>query len=295
MRSASLYGAFEAMCEDFHYDEVCGMLGPKKAIGTTDVLAMLAPVKARKAVVLSSAYFFGSPYVSSMHYDVSKMTRLENEYVANQVAEAPQRLVGFFSVDPLQPSAVDEVNFWIHDGRLKGLKLHLANSRVRLTNPQHVQQLVKVIHAAASAHLPIVIHLRASDIFGAREAGIFIRDVLPSAGDSVVQIAHCGGWGGTDQAQAVVLQVFADHIKADDPSTRHVLFDLSAVVTPETTPEQAARLVAQMRQIGLHRFLLGSDFNASTPAYTDSITRAKLPLTNAEWRLIAGNIEPWVR
>jgi predicted TIM-barrel fold metal-dependent hydrolase len=58
-----------------------------------------------KGVVLSMAYLFGSPYLSNQHYDVARMTRAENEYVADQVEHAHGRLIGFFSVDPLSPSA----------------------------------------------------------------------------------------------------------------------------------------------------------------------------------------------
>jgi hypothetical protein len=62
--------------------------------------------------------------------------------------------------------------------------------------------------------------------------------------------------------------------------TRHTLFDLTAVVTTATTPDEAAALAKLMRQIGLKRFVMGSDYDSFTPKSTDDLTRAKLHLSN---------------
>ena len=50
--------------------------------------------------------------------------RVTNEYIAERVAEAPERLLGFACVSPNTHDAVRELRFAIENLRLKGLKLH---------------------------------------------------------------------------------------------------------------------------------------------------------------------------
>jgi predicted TIM-barrel fold metal-dependent hydrolase len=293
IRSKAIYDTYVVLCASFDKKD-CPMPDPKHPVqGAGDVIAALDEVGSAKGVVLSMAYFFGSPYVASQHYDVARMTRAENEYVAGQVSRYPDRLIGFFSVDPVVPSAAAEVQHWLHDPRLKGLKLHFANSGVHLRDPAQVRQIAGVVGTVGAAGLPMVIHLRTANAFSAEETEIFIRDILPRAGSARVQIAHAVAWYGIDKTMLDALETFATHIARDDPATRHVLFDLAAVVTPETTPREAAALVTLMRKIGLSRFVLGSDFDAFTPRQTDDLLRQKLPLTNEEWRTVVLNCAPW--
>jgi predicted TIM-barrel fold metal-dependent hydrolase len=295
MRSQAIYDAFGTLCAQFDKRdcEVPDAAHPVR--GAADVIAALDEAHVEKGVVLSMGYFFGSPYLAARHYDVARMTRAENEYVAEQVARNPKRLIGFFSVDPLSDSALEEVRFWADNRRLTGLKLHFANSGVHLKDPEQVRKIAAVVGLAGDRKLPMVIHLRAAHEFTAEEVEIFIRDILPRAGDSWVQIAHAAGWYGTDQVMFDDLAAFAAHIRRNDPVTRHTLFDLAEVVTTETTSDEAAALAKLMRQIGPKRFVMGSDydFNSSTPKSTDDLTRAKLPLSNREWRVVARNCAPW--
>jgi hypothetical protein len=79
-------------------------------------------------------------------------------------------------------------------------------------------------------------------------------------------------------------------VKFPEPPLFH---NLTAVVTTATTPDEAAALAKLMRQIGLKRFVMGSDYDSLTPKSTDDLTRAKLPLSNREWRVVARNCAPW--
>ena len=191
--------------------------------------------------------------------------RRENEFTAAQIAQYPTRLVGFLSVNPLQDSAIDESRYWQGSRRLIGLKLHFTASAVHLSNATERRQLIKVMAKSAAEQLSIVIHLGGGE-FNAADAELFIRDVLPSAGESWVQIAHAGGGlPRQDGNNLSVLRTFADHIGRDDPATRRVLFDVSYVPAPDETPQAAAALAGQMRRIGMKRFVFASDFNILTP------------------------------
>jgi hypothetical protein len=90
-----------------------------------------------------------------------------------------------------------------------------------------------------------------------------------------------------------VLEVFAEHVIADDPGTRRVLFDLSYVPAPEESEETIADLLRVMRSIGLERFLFGSDFNVLTPAEQTGFLE-RMDLAPDEQAVLRGNCAPWV-
>lgn len=293
LRSQTAFNTEATMCASFG-EGACHLDAEHQVRGGDDAIAALDEVGARQGVILSMAYMFGSSYVADQHYDVAGMTRAENEYVAQQVEAHPDRLVGFFGVDPLSSNALDEVRFWAQDGRLIGLKMHFANSVINMDDPEQVRHIAAVVGAAGEKGLPINIHLSTGKGFGAAQTEIFIRDVLPRAGKSWVQLCHASGFGNADELMFSNLQVFSDHIANHDPLTRHVIFDLASVITPTTTVQDTMHMVALMRKIGLWRFVVGSDYDGTTPKRTDELERQKLPLTAAEWRAVVRNCVPWV-
>jgi predicted TIM-barrel fold metal-dependent hydrolase len=205
------------------------------------------------------------------------------------VAKYSARLVGFLSVDPLQASAIDEIQHWQGSRELIGLKLHFTASAVHMSDAAERRKVAAVLAEAAAEHLPIVIHI-GGGAFNASDAELFIREVLPSAGDSRVQIAHAGGGLPLhDGNHVAVLRTFADHIVQDDPRTSHVLFDLSYVPAPH---ESGTALTEQIRRIGIKRFLFGSDYNVLTPK-EEINNLGKLGLTKEEWETLRANCAPW--
>jgi predicted TIM-barrel fold metal-dependent hydrolase len=245
-----------------------------------------------KGVVLSCAYLYGLPSLHLSPGEIAKRTRLENEFTAAEIAKYRKRLVGFLSLDPLQDGAIDELRYWKGKGKFVGLKLHFTASAVHIRNAADRQKVARVLGEAAQEGLPLVIHLGGGD-FNASDAELFIREVLPSAGDSWVQIAHAGGGlPEHDGNNLRVLRAFDDHMVRDDPTTRHVLFDLSYVPAPDKNSEEAAALAQEIRRIGLRRFLFGSDFNVLTPA-EEMMNLGKLGLTEAEFETLRENCAPW--
>ena len=145
---------------------------------------------------------------------------------------------------------------------------------------------------AAAAGLPMVIHVGGGK-FNAADAELFIRDILPSAGSSWVQIAHAGsGLPLLDGNNTAVLRAFADHIVRADPLTRHVLFDLSYLPFPDETAQATAALREQIRRIDIKRFLFGSDFNVRIPL-EEIKDIDKLGLTREELQTLRRNCAPW--
>ncbi|HEX8903777.1 MAG TPA: amidohydrolase family protein, partial [Longimicrobiaceae bacterium] len=88
----------------------------------------------RRGVVLSLAYLFASPFFPTTP-DEQERVRAENDWTAAQVARYPDRLVGFCSVNPLKDYAIQEIERCARLPRMRGLKLHFANSGVNVLNP----------------------------------------------------------------------------------------------------------------------------------------------------------------
>ena len=259
------------------------------AVYASDAVSALDEAHVSKGIILSCAYLYGLPSLHLTSREIAERTRRENEFTAAEVAKYPTRLVGFLSVNPLQNSAIEEIRHWRGSHVLIGLKLHFTASAVHIRSAAKRRQVARVLAEAALEHIPIVIHIGGGKV-DASDAELFIRDVLPSAGESWVQIAHAGGGLPLHDGDHVgVLRTFADHIVRDDRATRHVLFDLSFVPAPG---EDAAPLTQQIRRIGIKRFLFGSDFNVLTlPEEIKNLDR--LGLTKEEWQTLRQNCAPW--
>ena len=112
----------------------------QRAITARDVVALLDSAGIRQALVLSVAYIFGSP--SRSIEDEYAKVRAENDWVAAQAAEYPDRLRAFCGFNPLEQYALDELARCAKDPRLRhGIKLHFGNSDVQLENPAHAGSL----------------------------------------------------------------------------------------------------------------------------------------------------------
>lgn len=257
-----------------------------------------------RAVALSAAYLFGGSSASSGAN--ARLIAAENDWFAREIEKYPDRVVGFFSVDPLLPSAYAEIERCASAGVFGGLKLHLANSRVDLRKRSHLEMLASVVDAADTHRLPIVVHLRTTrDDFGREDARAFVEHVLQEAPRMSIQIAHAAGWGGYDAATHAALGVFVDWLAAPD-APQGVFFDLSAVVrlAPEVNSggkgESVSRenryqhLVDRLRGVGLERVLFGTDWPDWDPGSYAEDLLCQLPFEANEFDRIFSNRAPWL-
>jgi len=274
---------------------------PVTPITAGDLIPLLDAAGIKRATILSVAYIYGqSTRTVENEYDKVKA---ENDWTSQQVARFPDRLRGFCGLNPLKDYALTELARCAKDPNLHyGLKLHFGNSGVDYHNGQHLEKLRGVFRAANDNRMSITIHMRASInqrlAYGADEAKIFLNDVLPSAPDVSVQIAHLAGAGGyADPVVDQALTVFVEAIEKNDPRTKLLWFDVTSVALPTTTAEQAALMAKRVRQIGVQRIVYGSDAAsggnlAPREGWAEFL---KLPLTAAEFRTIATNIPPYMR
>jgi predicted TIM-barrel fold metal-dependent hydrolase len=272
-----------------------------KPITASDLAPLLDAAGIQRAVVLSVAYMFGSPN-RTVENEYEKV-KAENDWTSRQVALFPKRLRGFCSFNPLRDYALEELARCARDPRLRyGLKLHFGNSVVDYHNAEHLERLRRVFRAADGYRMAIVVHMRASIsrkmAYGRDEARIFLNDILPAAPDIPVQIAHLAGAGGyADPLVDEALAVFVEAIQNGDSRTRRLYFDVTGVALREMPPDQAELVARRIRQLGLHRILYGSDAasGGNLPPREGWAAFRRLPLSEDEFRTIAGNVPPYLR
>ncbi len=301
--------AYAQPAGDFHQhvfgDDILALIGPEaglKPLAGSDLVALLDSASIRKVVLLSTAYMYGSP--QRRVEDEYARVRLENDWTAAQAAQFPDRLLAFCGFNPLKDYALVELNRCASiPGLRRGIKLHLGNSDVQLDNPAHVRRLREVFAAANAKGMAIVVRLRANigkkRPYGEQRARIFREQVLPAAPDVVVQVAHLGGTGPgfEDPPARAVLAVLAKATARRAPGTRNLWFDVASIADRELTPQSAAEMAVRIRQIGAGRVLYGSDSAQGDNLRPREAWAAfrRLPLSEAEFAQIAGNVPPYCR
>ena len=92
-----------------------------------DLIEQLDAAGIKRAVVLSTAYVFEQPSRKAEH--AAEKLRRDNDWTSKQVAQFPDRLIGFCGLNPLKDYALDELARCAADPNLRrGLKLHFGNS-----------------------------------------------------------------------------------------------------------------------------------------------------------------------
>jgi uncharacterized protein len=264
-----------------------------------DVMAQLDAVGIRRAVVMSAAYEFGSP--TRVVGDEYASVQQENDWTSAQIAPYSDRLVGFCSLNPLKPYALDEITRCSHDPNLqRGIFLHFGSADVQLDDAAHVAQLRRVFRAANDHGMAIVADFRAahagSTSYGVAQARIFLEQLLPETPDVSVQIAHLSGDGGAGgMAVDSAFAILADAVAARDPRAARLWFDLTSVVSTTLAPVTATLVAQRIRQIGVDRVVFGSDLlRADDSPCAGWWEFLRLPLSTAELRTIATNIMPYL-
>lgn len=258
-----------------------------------DLIEQLDAAGVKRAVVLSTAYIFEQP--SRKADRAAEKLKRDNDWTSRQVAQFPDRLIGFCGLNPLKDYALEELARCAADPHLRrGLKLHFGNSVVDYHNPGHIARVRRVFQAANDRGMAIVAHVRASVTaklpWGREEALIFLNGLLPAAPDVVVQVAHLAGAGSPqDEGAQQALEVFVDAVARNDPRTRHLYFDVTTLGEPPT-PASARRWAAAIRRVPT-RVLFGSDATtaAATPGGVWTAMRKLLPLSEDEFKGIANN------
>ena len=267
-----------------------------KASTVEQLIAEMDAAAVKRAAVLSVAYWFGNPR-RKVEGDEYAKVRAENDWVAEQVARFPDRLVGFCSFNPLKDYALEELNRCVKNPSFKGLKLHFGNSMVDVLNPQHIEKLRTVFRAANEKRFPILVHLWIVGKYGREHSEAFLTQVLPAAPEIPIQIAHMAA-SGPNYHSDDAFEVYANAAANNDPRMKNVWVDVASMVTRNTRPETLELVAKRLRQFGLRRVLFASDRapggSNDTPKDAWEAFR-RLPLTEQEFRTVAENVAPYMR
>ncbi|HEY2527217.1 MAG TPA: amidohydrolase family protein [Xanthobacteraceae bacterium] len=265
-----------------------GMLSPRTG---TEALKILDVAGIREGALLSEGYMWTSKRLGIDPALGAKRTREENAYNVDAAIHSNGRLRAFIGINPLWSGAADEIRFWAGKPGVTGLKIHLANSGFDPGSTEDLGKLEAVFDEANALRLPVIIHVRHAKVYPIADASAFINKVLPHIGDTPIQIAHAGGWGGLDQETLDSLNLYAEAIARKAPGTKHLRLDLALVVIDEHTDRALARGCAElMRKIGLNHFVFGSDWPAIyTPAKFAGLLVSQIPLNQAEWNIVFSN------
>src|SRR6476646_8266567 len=175
-----------------------------------------------------------------------------NEYVAEYVAQHPDRLVGFASVDPGRPDANARLDHAVNTLGLRGLKLVPIYQGF---DPTSVEAL-RLFRQAEQLRLPVLIHQATTFIrFGALEWArpILLDTVARACPDLVICAAHLGHpW--CEELMVVVRK------------HPNMYMDISALHTRPTQLYFALRAAVEYRVTD--RILFGTDFPFATVAQT---------------------------
>ncbi len=275
--------------------------GPKPILAS-DIVTLLDVAGIRRAAVLSTAYMYGSPK-RKLDDEYAKV-KAENDWNAAQAARFPERLTAICGVNPLKDYALAEVARCASNrqqGRM--IKLHFGNSDVQVNDPLHLEKMQHFFRAANKHGMGLLIHMRASISlkrpYGAPEAKIFLEHLLPLVPDVPVQLAHMSGTGpGYDDAPSdAAMAVMAEAAGKRDPRTRNLWFDVASVADRAITPANAAKLVQRLRTAGLERILYGTDAATgdNLRPFDSWAAFRKLPMSEAEFAQIAGNVAPYLK
>lgn len=245
-----------------------------------------------RAWVLSEAYLAASDlWPLFEEAEKAAAARAENDFVAQQAARFPDRLVAFASVNPKRPSAPDEVDRCAQSLAMKGLKLHCWNSRLDVRDSGDRARLRAVLVRAAAHRMPVVVHALNGTVrdFGRQDIEIWARELIQPIAGLVVSFAHLGGAGGFAPPVQAVLEALVDVLGPTSAAAERVFLDLSAVLVaentlglPPTAPEERSRMGELLTAWGLDRVLWGSD---SIPGYLD-LSRQAWPLGPEAWSTI---------
>lgn len=286
---------------DYHQHLVSPAFAPLAKLPERDaraLMAMLDEAGIRQAVVLSVAYSFADERKNLP--DPDGLSRAENDWTSSQVAASNGRLIGFCSANPLRDAALAELERCLGLPGMRGIKQHLGNAGVTLRNPDHVARMKRVFALAQRRQVPVLAHLRprGGADFGAQDARTFLGEIVSQAPGIPVIVAHLGASSpGYPDQNDELMGAFAEAAERRNPLMRNIYFDVSANVTTQATPADGALVARRMRQIGVGKFLYGTDATpvGGSVAASWQTFRAKVPLTPTEWRVMARNRLPFMR
>lgn len=243
------------------------------------LIQLLNEANVERGVVLSPGY---------MAFPDDSYPPVENDYVAEQIAEYPDRLLGFCGVNPRFPSAPDEVSRCLQLPGMLGVKLHLPGSEVDLHDAEQVAALSAVFDRIEQEKAPVMMHeggLWSQPLDN--ESFVKLAEIITSHPSVRIAHAHCAG--NTDDA------TIERWLRVEGSGWgENAYVDTSACLKFYKDAPLATRelIVWRFRKWGIERVLFGSDYIEFKPEETPGEaldTLREYPFTQEELDTILSN------
>ncbi len=214
----------------------------------------------------------------------------ENDFTAEEVAKAPDRLIGFCGINPLYPGALEEVDRCLALDGMVGIKLQMPLSGMDLANADHASALSAVFDKAVEHDAPVQLHsLSPDDPPYDATATTNLGDIITAHPDVRVLHSHCGGFIDEHTRHFWLANI--------RPNVDTSFLDLSeCLLNFEDAPISKRELMVWMlRKWGIERVLWSSDnlvlrgptSRLKPLAALDTLT--KFPFTQEEIDIIRNN------
>lgn len=277
------------------------------------VLSWLDRAGMDRAVVISSAFSWGSNSYTVPDGELEVRIREENSWVAGQRSLCSERLKCLMSINPLHTEmALREIARCTDELGMDGIKLHFNGNGVDILNPEHLERIRPVFGEAARRDLPILLHYgiqNAPDDPGSitpEALDVFVEELLLQSPGLKVQFAHCIGLysEATESTFRHLIKLRRCHREVAE----NVWVDISATLVDETTARQYEgilnvtpaqdfkRIAGRLQEFGVDHVLFGSDFYVSPTMNSldySRFVRDNLPLTEPEMEMIFTNPGPF--
>ena len=185
------------------------------------------------------------------------------EYLAQQIAQYPDRLIGYARVHPWYPQALDLVDRAFREFGMRGVKLHPVGN---LSHPA-AEVTLRVIRRAAEHHAPVLFHCGDEPLTTPLQIAL-AAETVPEA--SII-LGHMGGYFHVEEAIEVAARV---------PN-----------LYPETSAMPYPRMIRRaLDVVGAHRVLFASDGPGCLPSIEVHKVRLAELTPAEEERVFAANI-----
>jgi predicted TIM-barrel fold metal-dependent hydrolase len=185
------------------------------------------------------------------------------EYLAQQIAQYPDRLIGYVRVHPWYPQALDLVDRAFREFGMRGVKLHPVGN---LSHPA-AEVTLRVIRRAAEHHAPVLFHCGDEPLTTPLQIAL-AAETVPEA--SII-LGHMGGYFHVEEAIEVAARV------------PNLYLETSAMPYP--------RMIRRaLDVVGAHRVLFASDGPGCLPSLEVHKVRLAELTPAEEERVFAANI-----
>jgi predicted TIM-barrel fold metal-dependent hydrolase len=269
-----------------------------ESITATTLLERLDEAGVERAFLLSTAYINAADIDrsrdSKRRRDEYRHVQEDNNFIASEASQSARRLIPFMSVNPKRDYAVEELSRCVGQLGMRGLKVHFANSDVRLRDPHHVEAVRELFSHAEAMDAPVVAHIFNEQVerFGSEDIRVLISEIIEPLPKLRISIAHLGGGGGFGPQVQEAFRALIDAVAPRQDLAQRVWVDCAAVMHTDapppigpTTRTEGDQLRELLGAWGAYRTLWGSD----TEVGALEQTRGLWPLGNRAWEIMAGS------